>query len=207
MKGKRKLIALACLWTVVGACTGMKGASTSLESREALAEKGELKADIVDPAGVSMGTVKFSNEDDGHGGAGVTVEANIKGLIPGGTFHGMHIHANNNPAGGDGCVAPTFASAGGHLTAAGSVHGKHMGDLPVLLALADGSARYHFVTDRFKLADLAGAVVIVHALADNYNNVPRGSKPDQYTANSAAAVTLTDETGNSGNRIGCGVIK
>jgi len=45
------------------------------------------------------------------------------------------------------------------------------------------------------------------ALADNYNNVPRGSNPDQYTANSAAAVTLTDDTGNAGDRIGCGVIK
>jgi Cu/Zn superoxide dismutase len=58
-----------------------------------------------------------------------------------------------------------------------------------------------------RCADLAGAVVIVHALADNYNNVPRGSKPDQYTANSAAAITLTDDTGNAGDRIGCGAIK
>src|SRR5262245_16666304 len=154
-----------------------------------------------------MGTVKFSSGDDGDSSAGVTVDANIKGLVPAGTFHGMHIHANDNPAGGDGCVAPTFASAGGHLSTAGNVHGKHTGDLPVLLAFADGTARYHFVTDRFKLADLAGAVVIVHALPDNYNNVPRGSKPDQYTANSAAAVTLTDDTGNSGDRIGCGAIK
>jgi superoxide dismutase, Cu-Zn family len=170
-------------------------------------EKRELKADIVNPSGVSMGTVKFSSGDDGKGGAGVTIDADITGLVPAGTFHGMHIHASNNPAGGDGCVAPTFASAGGHLSERGSVHGKHMGDLPVLLALADGTARYHFVTDRFRLADLSGAVVIVHALADNYNNVPRGSKPDQYTANSAAAVTLTDDTGNSGDRIGCGVIK
>jgi len=185
----------------------MKGALTSRELRVATIEKQELKADIVNPAGVSMGTVKFGSEDDGKGGAVVTIDANITGLVPAGTFHGMHIHANNNPASGDGCVGPTFASAGGHLSVHGSVHGKHMGDLPVLLALADGTARYHFVTDRFKLADLAGAVVIVHALADNYNNVPRGSKADEYTANSAAAVTLTDDTGNSGDRIGCGVIK
>src|SRR5262249_3272618 len=166
-----------------------------------------LRADIVNPADVSMGTVKFSSGSDGHGGDGVTVEADIRGLVPAGTFHGIHIHANNNRANGDGCITPTFASAGGHLGAAGYVHGKHMGDLPVLLALGDGTARYHFVTDRFRLADLAGAVVIVHALADNYNNVPRGSNPDQYTSNSAAAVTLTDDTGNSGDRIGCGVIK
>jgi Cu-Zn family superoxide dismutase len=201
------LIAVVCLWTIVGACSGMKGASTSRELRVTTTEKQELKADIVNPAGVSMGTVKFSVGDDGKGGPGVTIDANITGLLPAGTFHGMHIHANDNPASVVGCVAPTFASAGGHLSAAGSVHGKHMGDLPVLLALADGTARYHFVTDRFRLADLSGAVVIVHALADNYNNVPRGSKPDQYTANSGDAVTLTDDTGNSGDRIGCGVIK
>src|SRR5262245_5211448 len=201
------LIALVCLWTVVSACSGMKGASTSRELTAVSTENRELKADIVNPAGVSMGTVKFSSGEEGNGGAGVTIDANLRGLAPAGTFHGMHIHAGNNSANGDGCVAPTFASAGGHLSAHGSVHGKHMGDLPVLLALADGTARYHFVTDRFRLADLSGAVVIVHALADNYNNVPRGPKPDQYTANSAAAVTLTDDTGNSGDRIGCGVIK
>jgi superoxide dismutase, Cu-Zn family len=205
--GIAPLIAVVCLWTVASACSGMKGASTSRELSVASTEMRELKADIVNPAGVSMGTVKFSSGDDGNGGAGVTVDANIRGLVPAETFHGMHIHANNNPASGDGCVAPTFASAGGHLSVHGSVHGKHMGDLPVLLALADGTARYHFVTDRLRLADLPGAVVIVHALADNYNNVPRGSKPDQYTANSAAAVTLTDDTGNSGDRIACGVIK
>src|SRR5262245_59779815 len=179
---------------MLSACSGMKGAAAS-------PEKHELKADIVSPSGVSMVTVTFSS-----GESGVTIDANIKGLVPAGAFHGMHIHANNT-AGGVACVAPTFASAGGHLSTAGNVHGKHTGDLPVLLALNDGTARYHFVTDRFKLADLSGAVVIVHALADNYNNVPRGPKPDQYTANSAAAVTLTDDTGNSGDRIGCGVIK
>jgi Cu-Zn family superoxide dismutase len=201
------LIAVACLWIVASACSGMKGAPTSRESSVASAEKRELKADIVNSAGATMGTVKFTSADDVKGGAGVTVEANIKGLVPARAFHGMHIHKNTDPGSGDGCVAPTFASAGGHLGAHDNVHGKHIGDLPVLLALDDGTARYHFVTDRFKLADLAGGVVIVHALADNYNNVPRGSKPDQYTANSAAAITLTDDTGNAGDRIGCGVIK
>jgi Cu-Zn family superoxide dismutase len=198
-------IVVACFCAVVSACSGMKGASTSRESTVASAEKRELKADIVNAAGDSMGTVKFTNGVDAA--AGVTVDADIKGLVPAGTFHGMHIHVNNDPAGGGGCVAPTFASAGGHLSVAGNVHGKHMGDLPVLLARADGTAQYHFVTDRFRLTDLGGAVVIIHALADNYNNVPRGSKPDQYTANSAAAVKLTDDTGNAGDRIGCGVIK
>jgi len=189
----KTLITVVWLGTILSASSGMKGASS--------AEKRELKADIVSSSGVSMGTVTFSS-----GEGGVTIDANIKGLVPAGTFHGMHIHANN-AAGGTACVAPTFASAGAHLSTAGNVHGKHTGDLPVLLALNDGTARYYSVTDRFTLADLAGAAVIVHALADNYNNVPRGSKPDQYTPNSADAIKLTDDTGNAGDRIGCGVIK
>src|SRR5262249_48933589 len=107
-----RLIVVACLWTVASACSGMKGASTSQDSRAASAEKRELRADIVNSTGSSMGTMKFSSGNDGHGGAGVTVEADIKGLVPAGTFHGMHIHANNNPANGK-CIAPTFAQPEG----------------------------------------------------------------------------------------------
>src|SRR5262245_30972297 len=136
---KAPLFVVACLWMAAGACSGMKGASAGQESSAASAGKRELSADIFSSAGVSMGTVKFSSGNDGHGGAGVTVDANITGLVPAGTFHGIHIHANKIGSSGGGCVAPTFASAGGHLSAAGEVHGKHMGDLPVLLALPDGT--------------------------------------------------------------------
>src|SRR5262249_3022539 len=101
---KTPLIIIACLWTAASACSGMKGASTSQESRTASSGKRELRADIVNPADVSMGTVKFSSGSDGHGGDGVTVEADIRGLVPAGTFHGIHIHANNNRANGDGCI-------------------------------------------------------------------------------------------------------
>src|SRR5262249_44454795 len=107
-------IVVACFCTVVSACSGMRGASTSRESTVASAEKRELRADIVNAAGKAMGSVKFTSGLDGA--AGVTVDADIKGLVPAGTFHGMHIHLNNDTAGGDGCVAPTFASAGGHLS-------------------------------------------------------------------------------------------
>jgi Cu/Zn superoxide dismutase len=48
--------------------------------------------------------------------------------------------------------------------------------------------------------------VILHAGRDNFNNVPKGAAADQYTANSAAAVTATDNTGNAGGRYGCGVL-
>ena len=56
-------------------------------------------------------------------------------------------------------------------------------------------------------AELPGKAVILHAGADNFGNVPVGTGPDQYTANSAAATTKTGNTGNAGDRIACGVIK
>jgi Cu-Zn family superoxide dismutase len=49
--------------------------------------------------------------------------------------------------------------------------------------------------------------VIVHALPDNYDNIPLGTAPDQYTANSPAAREKTLATGNAGDRLACGVVK
>jgi Cu/Zn superoxide dismutase len=47
----------------------------------------------------------------------------------------------------------------------------------------------------------------LHQGPDNYGNVPVGTAPNQYTANSAEATTLTQNTGNAGARIGCAVIQ
>jgi superoxide dismutase, Cu-Zn family len=129
-------------------------------------------------------------------------------------FHGFHIHAGSDPAtGATGCVADPaqpsntwFLSAGGHLKQDGQVHSGHTGDLQSLLVKADGSASSTFETDRFSPLDLAGRAVILHDGADNFGNVPTGTAPDRYTANSPAAVTKTQATGNAGDRVACGVI-
>jgi Cu/Zn superoxide dismutase len=47
---------------------------------------------------------------------------------------------------------------------------------------------------------------VLHAGADNFGNVPVGANPDQYAANHQDAVTKTQNTGNAGDRIACGVI-
>jgi len=77
---------------------------------------------------------------------------------------------------------------------------------------ADGSAWTRFKTDHFKVADIVGRAVIVHALADNFGNVPVGSGATQYVPNStgttnATATGLTANTGNAGPRYACGVIE
>jgi Cu-Zn family superoxide dismutase len=160
-----------------------------------------------DAAGHRVGKVTFQLRD-----GKVIVHASVARQTPG--FHGFHIHANDDPANGKGCIAdPTqdpstwFVSADGHLKAAGQNHPDHIGDMPVLLVGRDGRAEASFSDDRLRPSQLAGRAVIVHALPDNYDNIPLGTAPDQYTANSPAAREKTLATGNAGNRLACGLIK
>jgi superoxide dismutase, Cu-Zn family len=129
-------------------------------------------------------------------------------------FHGFHVHANDNPANGEGCqadpaAAPStwFVSADGHFKAPAETHGAHKGDLQTLYLLANGKASATFYVDRFEPAELDGRAVIVHAGRDNYGNVPVGTAPEEYTPNSPAALTRTADTGNAGNRVACGVLE
>jgi Cu-Zn family superoxide dismutase len=128
-------------------------------------------------------------------------------------FHGFHIHANNDPANGDGCQADAsqpaamwFVSADGHWNPDGQHHPKHLGDMPSLLVNSDGTASARFRTDRFAPGELAGKALILHAGPDNFGNIPLGEGPQLYTANGTEAITLTQNTGNAGNRIACGLI-
>jgi len=79
--------------------------------------------------------------------------------------------------------------------------------MPPLFVSAAGTAASSFITDRFTPDDVKGRAVIMHAGNDNLGNVPVGTAANQYTANAADATTLTNNTGNAGNRIACGVIQ
>jgi Cu-Zn family superoxide dismutase len=111
-------------------------------------------------------------------------------LSPG--AHGIHIHTTGK------CDAPGFASAGGHLNPDGKKHGldnadgPHAGDLPNLMVKDDGTAYGWFVDERISFAPGAsslfkdgGTALVIHAAADDGK---------------------TDPSGNSGDRIACGVI-
>ncbi len=127
----------------------------------------------------------------------VVVQASLTSatsLSPG--FHGFHIHTTGS------CVPPSFTSAGGHLgSVEGQTHDDHAGDMPSLLVKADGSALLMFETDRAlldRILDPDGAAVVVHALADNFANIPsRYGTPD--------ATTLA--TGDAGVRALCGELR
>lgn len=120
----------------------------------------------------------------------LTLNLAATGLAQG--THGAHLHMVGS------CTAPGFTSAGSHLNPAARQHGSanpagsHMGDLPNLVIDAQGrgvlSAQLGGDRSALETAlfDSDGTALVIHALADDYK---------------------TDPTGNSGDRIACGVLK
>jgi Cu-Zn family superoxide dismutase len=148
----------------------------------------EARAQFQDVEGNPVGEVGLRQDV----GDQVEVRVKVHDLPPG--FHGFHVHMV-------GQCEPPFTSAGGHLNLEDTFHPEHSGDMPVLLVNSDGTGKASFETDRFTLKDLFdedGSAIMVHALPDNYANIPeRYGEVDQETL----------ETGDSGERIACGAIQ
>jgi Cu-Zn family superoxide dismutase len=142
-------------------------------------------AELRDQSGESVGSA-ILREQDGQ----VRIVVQVSGLAPG--RHGVHLHTVGR------CEPPGFQSAGGHFNPLGKQHGlqsatgPHAGDLPDLEVDANGRAQYVAVTDRVTLGtgptslfDADGSAIVVHAGEDDQR---------------------TDPSGNSGDRILCGVL-
>lgn len=174
------------------------------------AEGDAATVSLADVDGKPVGTVRFDSS-----GALTVMTAEFvanPAVKPG--YHGFHIHANNLPDAGEGCVADPkaepktwFLSVDGHLADTGQSHGTHWGDMPSVYITKAGTGKVGFSFEHTKAADLVGKAVILHGLPDNFGNVPVGDAPDQYKPNSEAATTATAKTGNAGPRIACGVIE
>lgn len=184
-------------------------ATTTLPSG-ASAPTVEARTTLATADGAQAGTVTFASVP---GGTEVDVQVTATKAVTAGQFHGIHVHANGDPANGEGCkadaaAAPTtwFTAVDGHLTEGSASHNDHKGDLPSVLVRKDGTASLRFTTDRFSPSEVVGKAVVLHASADNFGNVPIGGLPDQYRANGPAASTKTASTGNAGDRMACGVI-
>ena len=207
----RVTAALLCAGAALGCGSPPDAKETAAENETGNVEQAShlvRSATLRDATGAVVGRVVFVATSATATSAAVSLT-----LLPAQEgFHGIHVHANDNPANGDGCIADPAQPANTHFVSAdahfnGGTHGDHRGDIPPVLVMADGRATMASVTDRFTVADLLGRAVILHQNSDNLGNIPVGSEPTQYTPNSPAATTLTANTGNAGNRIACGVIQ
>ncbi len=129
------------------------------------------------------GSVNFSQS-----GKQVVVTGTFSGLKPN-SEHGVHIHEKGD------CSAVDAMSALGHYnptnTQHGSVHSSahHAGDMPNIVSDASGNANYRATLTDFSLVGdqtIIGRSVVVHRDPDDYKSQPAG---------------------NSGPRIGCGLIR
>ena len=139
---------------------------------------------VIHPAGDNKvsGTVTFTEDADG-----VRVHAELAGLTPG--QHGFHVHEFGD------CSAADLSSAGGHFNPGHQSHAgpdaseRHVGDMGNIEADASGKATLDYLDHQMSLGDeedsVTGRSVVVHAKADDLKSQPAG---------------------NSGARIGCGVI-
>jgi superoxide dismutase, Cu-Zn family len=145
----------------------------------------KTKVELKDAQGKSVGDIFVWDQ-----GPGVALELKLHDLTPG--EHALHFHAVPK------CEGPDFKSAGGHFNPESKKHGfdspdgHHAGDMKNFTVGADGKANGKLEDGEVTLKDgphsllsNGGTAIVVHAKADDYK---------------------TDPSGNSGDRIACGVI-
>lgn len=137
-------------------------------------------------SGSDAGTIKLTEAP-----AGVLLKFDLKGLTPG--PHALHVHETGK------CEAD-FSGAGGIYNPLGAKHGflneegPMAGDLPNVVAAADGTAAAEVLTTLFRLSketedtlfDADGSSLVLFEKADDYLSEPEGA---------------------AGTRVACGVLK
>ncbi|MDR6833563.1 MULTISPECIES: superoxide dismutase family protein [unclassified Sphingopyxis] len=179
--GRKRAIAPALVTAgalALAGCAGMgKQAATTLPVADAHAQ-------LYDAKGADRGRADFYRDT-----TGLRVELVARGFAP--STYGMHVHAVGR------CDGPKFTTAGPHWNPTNAQHGRdnplgaHHGDLPNLVVEPEtiGRATLTLVGTRLTgeggMLDGDGAAFVIHAGPDDMK---------------------TDPSGNSGDRVACGVI-
>lgn len=174
-------------WLAAGAIAAALTAAVAQSPATDTAPK-QIKVKILNSAGKDAGFATFKTVKKG-----VKVKIELKDLSFG--PHAVHIHQNAV------CDAPDFKGAGGHFNPDDKQHGymnpmgHHNGDFPASVSVGeDHTGEATFVVNSISLDPAApnslflhgGTSIVVHEKADDQK---------------------TNPSGESGNRIACGVIK
>lgn len=128
------------------------------------------------------GTVRFFESEKG-----TLVAVEVSGLpspenVCEAQVLGFHIHSGVSCTGNE---KDPFSNALTHYNPNNCEHPHHAGDMPPIFS-NNGYAFMIFLTDRFKVDEVVGKTVVVHAMADDFKSQP---------------------SGDSGIKIACGVIE
>lgn len=179
---------------MLGACSMVKEQNSAHENHLKAEEAKETSEVSVEPVKVNLTNTSGKKVGEAtltEAKNGVQIKLTAQGLSPG--RHGFHIHEIGK------CEVPDFKTAGAHFNPFKREHGfkntkgPHAGDLPNLEVAPNEKVDTEIFASLVtlqegkpnSLLDMDGSALVIH------------DKVDDYT---------TDPSGNSGDRIVCGVI-